>query len=96
MDISIKTVGHTRIYELENIIRETFKNVNIDFSDNFENKVISEMKGNTCHTLMIIDGISYHGEYTPEDNKPYLNKPGLIINLSYADCYRKYAPFNLP
>ncbi len=96
MDISIKTVGHTRIYELENIVRETFKNVNIDFSDNSENKIISEMKGDTCYTLMIIDGKSYCGEYSVQKEKPYLNKPGLIINLSYADCYRKYAPFTLP
>jgi len=96
MDISIKLIGHTRIYEIENIVRETFKNVNLDFSDNFENKVISEYCDDTVYTTMIINGETFRGEFSFNPEKPYLNKLGLIINLSYADCYNKYSVFSLP
>ncbi len=95
MDIGIKLIGHERIYELENIVRATFKGVKIVFDIDCENMVISELKEREVITTIRLGNTEYVGISSFNPDKPYLNKLGLIINLSYVDAYKKYTPFNL-
>lgn len=96
MEINIKTIGHDRIYELENIVREVFKNVIIRFDKEVPDKVISELVGNKVHTTLLIGGKKYQGSFSLNNDKPYLNKMGIIITRSFLDCYGKYKEYELP
>lgn len=96
MEINIKTIGHDRIYELENIVREVFKNIIIRFDKEVPDKVISELKGDMVYTTLIINDKKYQGKFSINNDKPYLNKMGLIITRSFLSCVEKYKDYDLP
>ncbi|MBQ4109317.1 MAG: coproporphyrinogen dehydrogenase HemZ [Clostridia bacterium] len=96
MDFYIKLTGHDKIYPLENIVKSVFRNAELYFSEEKDNKIISELTDNKVLTTIILDGKTYYGECSFDSGHPLLKKIESVLKLSFINAAEQITKINLP